>query len=86
MAGRVVILKTKGEDWWGLPRLEIDSGKSSTLPEGGEMSEQDERELLIAAQDEEGDEVEAHRKREMTDEPRSDDDSSDDFEAHRKRE
>ena len=50
------------------------------------MSEQDERDLVISAQDEEGDEVEAHRKREMTDEPRSDDDSSDDFEAHRKRE
>ena len=85
MAGRVVILKTNGEDSGHLKRLVTESGKFD-LPEGGEMSEQDERDRIVRRDgEEESDDVEAHRKKAMTDEPRSDEESGEDFEAHIKK-
>jgi hypothetical protein len=84
MAGRVVILKTNREDSGRFARLVTDSSKSD-LPEGGDMSEQEERHQS----EEEKDEVEAHhhggRGKAMTDEPRSDEESGEDFEAHMKK-
>jgi hypothetical protein len=82
-----VLLRTKGEDLGRFNRLVIESGNAH-LPEGGSMSENEEREVLRDENAEDKDEVEAHSFREAhtdraqedrevrTDEP--------DFEAHRK--
>jgi hypothetical protein len=49
------------------------------------MSEKDEREMVRREGEEEKDEVEAHAKKAMTDEPSADEESGDDFEAHMKK-
>ena len=49
------------------------------------MTRNEEEKNLRGNTEEEKDEVEAHSKKAMTDEPKADDESSDDFEAHSRR-
>jgi len=82
MAGRLVILKAKGEDSWRAPRLVIDKRQTATFRKEDRMSEDETR-----RGEEDEVEVEAHahgghKGKAMTDEPKADEDSSDDFEAH----
>jgi hypothetical protein len=80
-----VILKTNREDFGGKSRLVIVSGNAN-LPEGGEMPEAEDRARVVRLEkDEDGDEVEAHKRSQMENvEPKDDTDSSDDFEAHKR--
>jgi hypothetical protein len=82
-----VILKTKGEDSGYFNRLVIEAA-TANLPEGGAMSKNEERDIVLDENAEDKDEVEAHIDREIVvdraEEDREAKTEAPDFEAHRK--
>src|SRR5204863_6450028 len=78
----VVLNEARREDSPAVARLDEVSG-TNPRPEGGSKMSEEEKEKV---ETEESDDVEAHRRRMLPDEPaEQEDDESDDVEAHRRR-